>query len=207
MSQSHPHLTISLKIGIVSVCSIYIAKSLLRDLAEFRKSRRQKQRNLEKGSDDAGGRTLKNGTRQSLGDNSALSSSSIEEEYRIPDLIEENGGNQCEVLVHNIAHTDLIFELMTTESKSNVESILGRPRFSAFSLFSGMVLNRLQEAMKNGDLDLALFPVYDRKEMKLTTPRKQRNIPVGFKNFGLLPLSGMFCLYLFYFYSSSFSLC
>ena len=184
-------LATTLKLGILSICTIYIAKNLLRDLQEFRSSRREKDRNeKEKRANEAGEWTVKN-----LGDNSISSNSSLEEEYRIPVSVASKSGRQCEVLVHNIAHTDLIFELNTMKSSSNGDPILGRPRFSAFSFFSEMILKRLRKTMKFGELDLAFYPVYDRKEMKLTTPRKQRNIPVGFKNFDMLQLSGKYALF------------
>lgn len=112
-----------------------------------------------------------------------------------------------ELLVHNVAHTDLVLSLgdkrkssLKQENTASSEDIvhsddsddetpvdltLCKPRFSAFSLFSNRVFTALLDKSKESKLSSISFPRYERRDTPrytLVTPRPSRQIatPVGF---------------------------
>ena len=202
-TQSHSSASVIgtvVKTGLATICFIYIAKNLVRDLKEFHKNNRDKLRKHKKKE-----RFYSNDI-----DREEANISEIRQRLLSSAIRKSNGNNNsCEVLVHNVAHTDLIFEateLMSksrqrsqskeNNSKSSISSnIICRPRFSAFSYLSERMLNHLSKS--KDVLELANYPIYDRKENQLklpSTPRRQRDMPVGFKGFDLVPLSCTFLI-------------
>jgi len=114
-----------------------------------------------------------------------------------------------ELLVHNVAHTDLVLSLgdLNTNSSSsksnrkklseetiqsddgddetNIDLTICKPRFSAFSFFSDRIYTALIEKSKETKLSSISFPRYERKDTPrytLVTPRPSRQIstPLGF---------------------------
>lgn len=191
------------KIGVASICLAYIVKNLIRDVFEYQQRR---QRNASSSSKNDAPDSLNSTFTDTYERNrSVVDRETTTEDSSYSSIVDDGSSAQqqqqfrqqrrCEVLVHNIAHTDLILSM---ESPSVVQSdgdvLLCRPRFSAFSSFSKRVFDVLsRKTTKKG---LAQFPVYDRKEnqVKLSTPRTLRYIPVGFKDFGSIPMTGMYIL-------------
>jgi cytidine deaminase len=86
---------------------------------------------------------------------------------------------QLEMLVHNVAHTDLVLSLDPQDGEA--QYCLCRPRFSAFDLYTSRILTSLPTSPET-----VSFPRYERSDEDprhtIVTPRpsRQKMIPTGF---------------------------
>jgi hypothetical protein len=87
---------------------------------------------------------------------------------------------QLEMLVHNVAHTDLVLSLDPRDGEG--QYCLCRPRFSAFDLYTSRILKSLPTSPET-----VSFPRYERSDEDprhtIVTPRpsRQKMIPTGFR--------------------------
>lgn len=117
-----------LNLSILAVCAVYIAKNVLRDLSELRARKERKQDD----DDDANSSDGNTGPRPE--DDFSFAPPLISRHTSPGKLSElqketESSDNFCEILVHNVAHTDLIFNLGKVNEESSASMILCRPRY------------------------------------------------------------------------------
>jgi cytidine deaminase len=89
---------------------------------------------------------------------------------------------QLEILVHNISHTDLVLSIDPQDGEdAHPDYCLCRPRFSAFDLYTRLILKALPN-----EPETVSFPRYERSEEDarhtIVTPRlsRQKLLPTGF---------------------------